>query len=148
MKISSTFRGLVLAALFSLSFLVTSAFAEPVTGYAATGPVQVTFTTAVKNLTPVNTLTIAAGKAYAFTELNGVKGKTVTHRWSYLGPDGTSTPANELEVYFYPKGQHFRTFSSKNFYQNGVYELDVLVDGKLVGSGKLLAQALPGYATL
>lgn len=67
------------------------------------------FTTAVENREPVdsvNTLGTDTSKVYYFTELKGMEGQQVTHRWEYNGQVMAEVPFNV-------GGQRWRVYSSK-----------------------------------
>lgn len=71
---------------------------------------RATFTTAIDNREPtdeVTNLDNEASKVYYFTEINGLKGQTITHRWEQNG----EVQAN---VNFNVGGNRWRIWSSKN----------------------------------
>ena len=71
---------------------------------------RATFTTAIDNREPtdeVTNLDNEASKIYYFTELKGLKGQTITHRWEQNG----EVQAN---VTFNVGGNRWRIWSSKN----------------------------------
>lgn len=136
-------RGFTASILMVLALLVMSI------GYAATNPaVGVVFTNGISNLEPTSILTTAsAGETVtAFTELHGVAGKTVVHRWQYLGADGKSAAVNKLDVTFNPTTDRYRTWSEKKLYDAGMWKLEVLIDGKVVTSATIDARSTGGVS--
>lgn len=68
------------------------------------------FATAVENREPVDTINTLANenqKIYYFTEIQGMSGKTVKHRWEWNGQVMAEIP-------FTIGGDRWRVFSSKN----------------------------------
>ena len=68
------------------------------------------FTTAVENHEPVDTVAIlpeTEEQVFFFTDLRGLQGRTVTHRWEYQGKV-------MAEVSFEVKGPRWRVFSVKS----------------------------------
>jgi len=82
---------------------------------------------------PVSTLPADEAKVYFFTELIGLQGRTVTHRWEYQG--------NVMaEVNFEVRGPRWRVFSSKNFLPEwtGDWKVRVVTDtGEVLGQTRL-----------
>jgi len=73
-------------------------------------------TTAVENREPVdsiNKLSTDSHKVYYFTELKGMEGQQVTHRWEYNGKVMAEIP-------FQVGGQRWRVFSSKQL--DGIWQ--------------------------
>ena len=71
---------------------------------------RATFTTAIDNREPTDEITDLdneASKVYYFTEIKGLKGQTITHRWEQNG----EVQAN---VTFNVGGNRWRIWSSKN----------------------------------
>ncbi len=71
---------------------------------------QAVFTTAVKDHAPVDDVTKVPGtdsRIYFFTDLRGMEGQHVVHRWEYNGKV-------MAEVGFDVKGARWRVWSSKN----------------------------------
>ena len=68
------------------------------------------FTSGVENREPVDTITTLSNdkdKIYFFTDLRGLGGQTVTHRWEYQGKTVS-------EVKFNVGGPRWRVWTSKN----------------------------------
>ena len=107
-----------LAALAVLGFWVISGPAhsqQSDTGEASpSGPivaptVVMQFTTGVENREPLDQVTFVKNdieKIYLFSDLRGLAGQTVTHRWSYKGQ-------TMAEVAFEVRGPRWRVWSSK-----------------------------------
>jgi len=94
---------------------------------AETGVSRSAFTTAIENKEPVSELkTIAndVGRVYFFTELSGLKGNTIIHRWEH----NNETLA---EISFEIGADRWRTWSSKNIVPSwtGVWTVSVLDEG-------------------
>lgn len=107
--------------------LLFSALLNSTLAHAETGVYRSTFTTAIENKEPVSELDVIANdvpKVYFFTELRGLNGHTVTHRWEYSGE-------TMAEVSFEVGGDRWRTWSSKNMLPawSGVWEVSVLDEG-------------------
>jgi len=107
--------------------LLLSALLNSTLAQAETGVYRSTFTTAIENKEPVSELDVISSdtpKVYFFTELRGLNGHTVTHRWEYSGE-------TMAEVSFEIGGDRWRTWSSKNMVPgwNGVWEVSVLDEG-------------------
>lgn len=108
-----------LAALSALAFALpvcAPAFAqeEPTAAPAVGAPqgprVLAQFTTGVENREPIDQVSFVeneASKIFFFTDLRGLEGKTVVHRWIY---DGNV----EAEVSFDVRGPRWRVWSSKD----------------------------------
>lgn len=110
---------------------------------AARGEVaRAVFTTAVQDREPVDQLSeVPAGTetVYFFTELRGMQGQTVTHRWSYNG-------TVMAEVSFDVRGPRWRVYSSKNFVPEwvGRWRVEVIDGGgNVVRSADLLYGTAP-----
>jgi len=107
--------------------LLLSAVLNSTLAYAETGVYRSAFTTAIENKEPVSELDVISSdtpKVYFFTELRGLNGHTVTHRWEYSGE-------TMAEVSFEVGGDRWRTWSSKNMLPawSGVWEVSVLDEG-------------------
>lgn len=107
--------------------LLLSALLNSTLAHAETGVYRSTFTTAIENKEPVSELDVISNdtdKVYFFTELRGLEGHTVTHRWEYSGE-------TMAEVSFNIGGDRWRTWSSKNMLPgwSGVWEVSVLDEG-------------------
>ena len=84
---------------------------------------RATFTTAVAEREPVGSidkLTADTDKVYYFTELRGMAGQTVTHRWEYNGKVMAEVP-------FTVSGPRWRVYSSKNLQEGWTGEWKVSV---------------------
>ncbi len=107
--------------------LLFSALLNSTLAHAETGVYRSTFTTAIENKEPVSELEVIANDTptvYFFTELRGLNGHTVTHRWEYSGE-------TMAEVSFEVGGDRWRTWSSKSMLPtwSGVWEVSVLDEG-------------------
>ncbi|VAW66825.1 hypothetical protein MNBD_GAMMA11-601 [hydrothermal vent metagenome] len=117
--LSSVFAGLVL-----VSFNV----------YSETGVSRSVFTTAIENREPVSELkriSTENTRVYFFTELQGLGGHTLTHRWLYNGQV-------LAEISFKIAADRWRTWSSKNMLASwtGNWQVSVLDEG-----GNIVEQA-------
>jgi len=89
------------------------------------------FTTSVVDREPVDTvdkLSADRRKIYFFTELRGMAGQTVTHRWEHDG-------RIQAEVKFNVKGPRWRVWSSKNLPPDAIGKWTVSV---INGNGKVI----------
>lgn len=96
------------------------------------------FTSGVQNREPVDTLTRLGNdkrKIYFFTELSGLGGQTVTHRWEYQGK-------TMGEVQFAVGGPRWRVWSSKTLLPQWTGEWRVSV---IDGAGNTLAESSFDY---
>jgi hypothetical protein len=96
------------------------------------------FTTAVTNREPADQITTLKNdvqQVYFFTELTGLDGQTVTHKWEHAGEVKAS-------VTFDVKAPRWRVWSSKKFDPSWTGEWTVSV---VDGSGVTLAQAKLTY---
>lgn len=94
---------------------------------AETGVSRGIFTEAIKNKEPVSDLqqiTTATGRVYFFTEISGLSGHAITHRWEYNGKV-------LAEVSFQVGADRWRTWSSKNLLASwtGKWQVSVLDEG-------------------
>lgn len=94
---------------------------------AETGISRSIFTTAIEDKEPVSDMsafTNKTAKIYFFTELTGLKGHTITHRWEY----NNKTMA---ELSFEIGADRWRTWSSKNILPGwtGTWQVSVLDEG-------------------
>jgi len=72
------------------------------------------FTTGIADREPIDQITFVGNdvsKIYFFSDLRGLAGKTVIHRWSYRGH-------NVAEVAFEVRGPRWRVWSSKELTPN------------------------------
>jgi hypothetical protein len=87
------------------------------------------FTSGVKDHEPVDSFSKISDehdKVYFFTELHGLAGHTITHRWIYQGKV-------KADVTFQVKGNRWRVWSSKRLEPSwtGTWQVDVM-DGETV----------------
>ncbi len=93
------------------------------------------FTTAISEREPVDQITEIGndvGRVYYFTELQGMAGQTVTHRWSY-------NDAVMAEVQLQIGGPRWRVWSSKNLVPEWVGDWSVAVvneAGEVLGGNR------------
>ena len=90
---------------------------------AADGVARATFTTAIDNREPVDEISQLANdttKVYYFTEIQGLNGQTITHRWEQNGEVQAS-------VTFNIGGDRWRIWSSKNIQPEWTGEWQVMV---------------------
>lgn len=85
------------------------------------------FTSAIQDREPVDTVhTLSADhdKVFFFTELHGLAGHTITHRWIYQGQV-------KAEITFVVKGDRWRVWSSKRLVPSltGTWQVDVVDQG-------------------
>lgn len=107
--------------------LLLAALLNSTLAHAETGVYRSAFTTAIENKEPVSELDVISSDTptvYFFTELRGLNGHTVTHRWDYSGE-------TMAEVSFEIGGDRWRTWSSKSMLPawSGVWEVSVLDEG-------------------
>lgn len=101
---------------------------------------RATFAQSIMDREPVEQvveLTNDTGKVYFFTELRGLMGESVTHRWEY---DGEPRAA----VTFNVGANRWRVWSSKNLQPNwtGVWTVSVVDEG-----GNVLTEETLNYVT-
>ena len=97
------------------------------TAVAETGVTRGIFTTAIENKEPVSDLkqiSTDVGRVYFFTELKGLTGHKISHRWEYNGKV-------MAEISFEVGAQRWRTWSSKNILQSwqGEWLVSVVDEG-------------------
>ena len=146
LKSSLTLASLLTLSLFSFSTLaqesgeMTNAPAADKTEAAAAPAMakqqvaRAVFTSGVKNREPVDTITTLSNdkdKIYFFTDLRGLGGQTVTHRWEYQGKTVS-------EVKFNVGGPRWRVWSSKTLSPQWTGEWRVEV---LDGTGNIVGEA-------
>jgi len=75
-------------------------------------------------LTELNQVSVDITRVYFFTEIAGLNGHTITHRWEYNGQV-------MAEVSFQVSGNRWRTWSSKNLLSSwtGKWQVSVLDEG-------------------
>jgi len=94
---------------------------------AETGVTRSVFTTTIEDKEPVSELkkiTADNTRVYYFTELTGLNGHTITHRWEHNGQV-------MAEISFQIGANRWRTWSSKNMVASwtGVWQVSVLDEG-------------------
>jgi Protein of unknown function (DUF2914) len=101
--------------------------------------IRTQFTTAIEDQEPVDNLTeLNSGtteRIYCFTELTGLAGQVVTHRWEYRG-EVTG------KIRFHVKGPHSRVWSSRLLTPDRPGSWTVIV---MTASGKILAERTLDY---
>lgn len=105
---------------------------------AADGVARSSFTTAIDNHEPTDEITALAtdaNKIYYFTEIKGLKGQTITHRWEQNGQVQAS-------VNFAIGGDRWRVWSSKNLESHLAGEWQVMVVDE---AGNVLSQNAFNY---
>ena len=95
--------------------------------HAETGVSRTAFTSAIENKEPVSDLKEISSdinRIYFFTELMGLNGHTIIHRWEYNGQV-------HAEISFQVGGNRWRTWSSKNILPSwkGKWLVSVLDEG-------------------
>jgi len=113
--------------LIKLMMLCSVLFVGYVQAESETGVSRSAFTTAIENKEPVSELkTISNNVAgvYFFTELRGLDGHTITHRWEY-------NSKVMAEIPFTIGANRWRTWSSKNILPDwtGTWTVSVLDEG-------------------
>ena len=106
-----------------ISGLMSGLFFVSTTASADESIARSAFTSAVENREPVDKvgqLTNDKEKIYFFTEIKGLKGRTVTHRWEHGGDV-------KAEVSFKVGSDRWRVWSSKNLQPQWVGEWIVTV---------------------
>ncbi len=98
------------------------------------------FTTEIKDKEPVSELTQISSditRVYFFTDITGLNGHTIIHRWEYNGQV-------LAEIDFQVNGDRWRTWSSKNMLSSwlGKWQVSVLDEG-----GNVIEQSEFEYIT-
>jgi len=93
----------------------------------AAGISRSAFTTEIVNkepLTELKEISVDVTRIYYFTEISGLNGRTITHRWEYNGQV-------MAEVSFQVNADRWRTWSSKNMLSSwaGKWQVSVLDEG-------------------
>jgi len=120
-------RFLVFAVLVLLTLPVSAA--EPAAGGGVT---RALFTSQIKDREPVDKLTTVKndlGQIYFFTELKGLAGQKITHRWEYQGQ-------TKFEIGFEVGADRWRVFSNKTLPPSWLGEWKVSVvdaGGRAIG---------------
>jgi len=96
-------------------------------GVQAAGISRSAFTTEIVNkepLTELNEISVDVTRVYFFTEIIGLNGHVITHRWEYNGQV-------MAEVNFQVNADRWRTWSSKNMLSSwtGKWQVSVLDEG-------------------
>jgi hypothetical protein len=100
------------------------------------------FTTAIENLEPVDAVTFLTNdtsKIHFFTDLRGLEGNTITHRWEHDGEVMADVP-------FEVRGARWRVWSSKSLQPQwlGSWTVSVLkADGEVLAAESFTYQAKP-----
>lgn len=107
---------------------------------AETGVSRTAFTSAIENKEPVSDMQQISSdisRVYFFTELTGLNGHTIIHRWEYNGQV-------LAEISFQVGGDRWRTWSSKNILASwtGKWQVSVLDEG-----GNIIEQSSFEYIT-
>lgn len=121
-----------------ISFLAMSLMLISTAASAAENISRSTFTTGIDEREPIDTLGQLSNdneKVYFFTEIKGMAGKTVTHRWEHSG-------TVKAEVTFKVGSDRWRVWSSKNLQPQWVGEWIVTVMDE---EGKTLAEESMAY---
>jgi len=111
-------------------------FSAPV--FAADSIARSAFTNGVENREPIDKIGQLSNdkeKIYFFTEIKGMSGKTITHRWEHAGDV-------KAEVSFQVGSDRWRVWSSKNLQPQWVGEWIVTVIDE---SGNTLAEESMAY---
>jgi hypothetical protein len=114
--------------------------ATPATAPTSDKVSRAVFTTAVADREPADQITSLKNdlqQVYFFTELTGLDGQTVTHKWEHAGEV-------KAEVSFDVKAPRWRVWSSKTFDPSWTGEWTVSV---VDGSGATLTQGKLMYET-
>lgn len=129
---------LVAVAVIALPFQATGQEAAPATSEGATPAAsqvgklaRAVFTTDIRDREPVDEIQSIGrniAKVFFYTELQGMEGQTVTHRWSYQGEV-------KAEITFYVRAWRWRVYSSKNLVREwiGDWTVDIIgSDGNII----------------
>ncbi|HED33309.1 MAG TPA: DUF2914 domain-containing protein [Gammaproteobacteria bacterium] len=126
---------------YSTGILCVSLLLVSFYGHAETGISRSVFTSNVVDREPVSDLKkipTENTRVFFFTEFQGLKGRTITHRWEYNGEV-------LAEISFKIAANRWRTWSSKNMLASwiGNWQVSVLDEG-----GNILEQASFEYFDL
>ncbi len=110
-----------------VTVIFACAFLLPLNTYAETGVSRSAFTTAIEDKEPVSELkqiTTDISRVYYFTELLGLNGHMITHRWEHNGQV-------LAEISFKINADRWRTWSSKSMLPSwiGKWQVSVLDEG-------------------
>ena len=109
-----------------------SAFEEDLESAVERPSAVAQFTTAVENREPIDQVTFVPHKTHTitfFSDLRGLEGKTVSHRWVY---DGNTM----AEVAFEVRGPRWRVWSSKDLVAEWTGDWTVEI---VTGTGEVIA---------
>jgi hypothetical protein len=100
------------------------------------------FTTGVENREPIDQVTFvenSAKKIFFFTDLRGLTGQTVQHRWIYNGE-------TQAEVSFHVRGPRWRVWSSKDLMPDwiGDWTVEIVMAGGEVIAAETFTYSAPG----
>lgn len=100
------------------------------------------FTTAVENREPIDQVTFVSNdvrKILFFSDLRGLAGRTVTHRWIYDGEV-------RAEVDFEVRGPRWRVWSSKELLEDwlGDWTVEIVTDDGEVIAAETFTYSAPG----
>lgn len=118
--------------IYALGVLFLLGSALPTAVVAEESVTRAQFTSAIDNREPVDDISefnIDSGKVYFFSELRGLEGQTITHRWEYQGQV-------MAEVNFNVGGPRWRVNSSKNLMPAWTGEWQVVIVNQ---AGEVLA---------
>jgi len=116
---------------------------DPATAEVSSLPsVLAQFTTAVEDREPIDQVTFVANdvrKIYLFSDLRGLNGQTVTHRWNYGGKI-------VAEVAFEVRGPRWRVWSSKELREDwiGDWTVEIVVGDDEVIAAETFTYSAPG----
>ncbi len=100
------------------------------------------FTTAVENREPIDQVTFVSNdvqKIYFFSDLRGLDGRSVTHRWIHGGE-------TKAEVVFEVRGPRWRVWSSKELLEDwlGDWTVEIVTDEGEVIAAETFTYSAPG----
>ncbi|HIF93385.1 MAG: DUF2914 domain-containing protein [Myxococcales bacterium] len=99
------------------------------------------FTTGVENREPIDQVTFVENsteKIFLFTDLRGLNGQTVQHRWIYSGE-------TKAEVSFEVRGARWRVWSSKDLMSDwiGNWTVEIVIEGGEVIAAETFTYSAP-----
>ena len=100
------------------------------------------FTTAVENREPIDQVTFVSSdvrKIFFFSDLRGLAGRNVTHRWIHDGE-------TKAEVVFEVRGPRWRVWSSKDLLEDwlGDWTVEIVTDDGEVIAAETFTYSAPG----
>ena len=132
-RAGSRFSRLATSLTMSVVFALGTLTALPGQVQAQEAPsVLAQFTTGVENREPIDQVTFvenSARKVFFFTELRGLNGQTIRHRWLY---DGKVM----ADVTFEVRGPRWRVWSSKDLLPDWIGDWTVEI---VIGDGEVIA---------